>query len=95
MTISKGTHVMILRKHLAIMLISTVRYSLGRATYMVGVTCDMVREYAHKIPRASLQVLLRDIATEIDRHERDGRILGHDMDHREWKRLLEHIRVHE
>ena len=64
------------------MLISSVRYALGRQTYIVSETCGWVRSYAHAIDRKTRTVMIRDI----EEQERFG--YGMDMDKQEWVNLL-------
>ena len=69
------------------MLLSTVRYAMGRQTYIVGLTCDMVRRYGGSLTFEQTAQIGREIREEVERAERLGRTLGADFDHREWVRL--------
>jgi len=63
-------------------LVSAVRYSLGRMTYVVSDTCAEVRRNLPHIRTKLLAVMVRDI-TE---HESDN-ALGMDMDKEQWLTL--------
>ena len=65
--------------------ISAVRYALGRMTYIVKLTVDYVLKdiSENKLPKECLNLIKRDI--EHQKH------LGMDCDAREWKRLLNKI----
>lgn len=64
------------------LIVSAVRYALGRSTYVVGETCAYLREHWQEIPEGHREVILRDIREEM---ERDG---GMECDRREWARVL-------
>lgn len=60
------------------LLVSAVRYALGRKSYIVGLTCDIVR-------RANPSALCREVLLrDIDGHRGS---FGMEMDHREWRKL--------
>lgn len=60
-------------------LISAVRYALGRSTYVVGQTVDTVMDVWEHLSDNAKSVILRDITYTPD--------LGMDMDREEWMRL--------
>ena len=70
------------------MLVSSVRYAMGRKTYVVGETCDIVRRYRKHLREDQAMIIVRDIQRELDMVERMDFTLGHDQDHRQWKRLV-------
>jgi len=61
------------------LLVSAVRYALGRQSYIVGVTCDMVRAAN---PNADVRAIIR---RDID----NCRDYGMEMDRVEWRALRE------
>jgi hypothetical protein len=73
------------------MLVSSVRYAMGRRSYIVGQTCDMVRRYRDYLKPTEIQVIARDIGEELDRAKRMNETLGMEMDHKEWVKLLEEL----
>lgn len=68
-----------------ILLISAVRYALGRQSYIVGLTCDLVRKRWGRT--RALVIVQSDIIAALERAEQEGQSLGMEMDHREWQRL--------
>lgn len=72
-------------------LVCTVRYAMGRESYISGLTCDLVRRYRHRLRPDQVEQIAREVAKEIELAEKSGRTLGADMDHREWVRLVEDL----
>lgn len=70
------------------MLISAVRYALGRSTYIVGVTCDFVASVKNKLSKCCVAILIHDINGELEMAHDLGRTLGDECDEREWINLL-------
>jgi hypothetical protein len=60
-------------------MISAVRYALGRKTYIVGVTVDYMLEKLSTMSKQCRGVMLTDIQSTDD--------YGMDMDKKEWKKL--------
>ena len=74
--------------HYELMLISAVRYALGRRTYIVEETARYVRGKLGMVQDATLVVMLRDIDERIawsDSHGGSG--LGDECDRAEWMLL--------
>jgi hypothetical protein len=69
---------------LEVLIMGTFRYSLGRKSYVVGETIDLIMKYRHCIPSVTKDLIKRDIlrALETDR-------AGMDMDREDWTELLE------
>ena len=67
-TEKKQTPVMINGKieDLSAMLISAVRYSLGRRTYMVDWTCEFIRNNTHLLLEKDKEVIIKDIEQQKD-----------------------------
>ena len=65
----------------SMLLISATRYALGRRTYIVSWTCEMIRAIAAKIPLSQRKVLIQDISECKD--------YGHTCDERDWKTVLQ------
>lgn len=68
----------------AIML-SSERYALGRMTYIVQWTCEIISKNTHLITTKDLKVMIRDIE--------DAEFYGADFDKKEWLRLLEILKL--
>lgn len=77
------------------LLLCTIRYAMGRSSYIVGDACDYYRRYRARLTAYQRKQIGREIAEAIALEERLGRVLGHDMDHREWKRLADEIAAQE
>lgn len=71
------------------MLISAVRYALGRQSYIVGTTCGFVASIRDKLSENCIKILIRDISEEIEMYHRAGQTCGMECDEREWVKLLE------
>lgn len=71
------------------MLISAVRYALGRRTYIVSVTVDYIAGILHDISTDALCILYEDLKRAFALYERSGGSvgLGDDCDAEDWKRL--------
>ena len=67
-------------------IISAVRYALGRMTYIVNLTVDYVLKdiEENKLSKNCLSVIHDDIATQ--------RYLGMECDKKDWQRLLDRIK---
>lgn len=66
--------------------ISAVRYAIGRMTYMVELTVNyVIKEIdANNLSKKCLEIILTDI--------RKAKDLGMDCDIREWHKLIDKIR---
>lgn len=73
--------------HLSLLLISSVRYALGRQTYIVADTANIVRKYSKKLTKPNKEVIIRDIETAL----LQGRA-GSAIDHQEWVTLLQDLK---
>jgi hypothetical protein len=71
------------------MLVSAVRYALGRATYIVSATVrETIRAWPHLSENART-VIERDVREAFYYHR-----TGMDCDTAQWQRLLDHIEAH-
>lgn len=75
-----------------LMLISAVRYALGRQSYIVGATCEYVASIVDKLSADCLRILIRDISAEIEMYNNLGRTCGMECDEKNWLKLLEVLR---
>lgn len=86
------------RHDLGILLLHSLRYSVGRMSTAPSTTSDLIRNYARAIPDADLGLILRDLREEIrlDRLSAAfGRsALGHDCDRRTWVELESWLSEH-
>lgn len=72
---------------LYLLLVSAQRYAFGRMTYIVGSTCETVRQFWPWMTTGNREVLLRDVEEELARCAKNGTRLGMAMDHAEWTAL--------
>lgn len=73
-----------------LMMISALRYAIGRESYMPGVTIDYIRYLIPQLSTKTLFIMKRDIAEEIERYQRMEREL-YMVD--EWQKLAEDMNV--
>lgn len=67
------------------MLVSAVRYALGRMTYIVGLTVDYIMPMIQNLKTKYINIMIDDI-------DRQGEY-GMDMDKDEWMKLLGRLRA--
>lgn len=74
-----------------VLVLSTIRYSLGRRSYIVGLSQDLYDRYKpYLLPWQRLQVA-REVAEELRMYEDLGRTLGAEMDHKSWRAFSDRI----
>lgn len=79
-------------KDMWILLLSTVRYSLGRKTYMVSYTHDLIKKYKNYMDKEQKKQVYNEIRDELNEHHhriaagRKG-TLGDQCDVDEWNEL--------
>ena len=66
------------------MLVSAERYALGRKTYIVQWTCEIIKKNMQLLSGKDKAVMIRDIETAIS--------YGDECDKQEWMILLEMLR---
>lgn len=71
------------------MLISAVRYALGRATYIVGTTTDEVKRVWSELSENTRMVIRRDVSEALDRGQ-----VGMEMDDSRWRHLISFMDDH-
>lgn len=69
-------------------LISAVRYALGRRTYVVGITTDYVARQLPKLSDSCIKIITDDIKNPLGGY-------GDPWDEREWMCLLEQLEEEE
>ena len=80
----------VVSKDFELMMISALRYAIGRYTYMPSVTIEYIRYLIPQLSAKTLFVMKRDIDEEIERCERMGRELYMN---KEWTKLAEEIGI--
>lgn len=67
-------------KDLSMMLVSAERYALGRRTYIVCWTCEVIKNNLELFSENDIEVMIRDIESAWN--------LGEECDKKEWLELL-------
>ena len=74
--------------HFELMMISALRYAIGRETYMPEITIHYIKNLVPKFTARTLFVMRRDIEEEVQRYER----MGHELYmKKEWLGLQQEI----
>ena len=71
------------KSDISAMLISVVRYALGRRTYIVNWTCEFIAKNQHLLLEKDKKVIIRDIKDQAEYG------YGDKCDEEDWSRLLE------
>ncbi|MGX2974437.1 hypothetical protein ACWIUH_05565 [Ursidibacter arcticus] len=66
------------------LIISAERYAIGRMTYVVSETCDLIANYLPSLSNNTLSVLIRDIKS----YPKDSGSYGSKCDNENWLNLL-------
>jgi hypothetical protein len=86
-TVNRGGNVQVNDRHLWFMLLSTVRYSLHRCSYAPSFAAELVQQYRSVLTDQQIQQIREEVEAELRVAERNGRYVGHECDHRTWRRL--------
>lgn len=73
------------------MLVSAVRYALGRKSYITMATADSARKAWPHLSLGARGVILRDIEQALSESKTAGEKVGMDIDHHAWVALLNDI----
>lgn len=73
----------------------SLRYAMGRRTYVVGEVIEDVERFFTKFSKAERRWIIEEIERELERAASEGRTLGDEGDHQDWKALLERLRKNE
>lgn len=65
---------------ISMLMVSAERYALGRRTYIVSWTCDVIKNNLHLLTKKDKDVMIRDIESAIS--------YCHNCDTNDWKELL-------
>ena len=79
---------------LSFLLVSALRYAMGRASTAPSSTDGLIRKCWPEIPEGQRDVIIRDLSEELARAEDKWTTLGHQCDHDMWSRLLAWCRAH-
>lgn len=69
---------------ISMMLVSAERYALGRRTYIVQWTCEIIKKNMHLLSEKDKLVMIRDLEKPIS--------YGDECDKHEWMLLLNELR---
>ena len=74
-----------------LMFMSTIRYSMGRRTYMPGVCVDLYKKYNYVLDGDQREHIRREIKKELEDATKEGQLLGDKINHQIWENLVEMI----
>ena len=72
------------QEDISMLMVSAVRYALGRKTYIVDWTCEFVKNNIGLLTKKDLCVMLQDI-----KQQKEDGTLGDECDIKCWQRLLD------
>jgi hypothetical protein len=82
---------MLERNELQTLVICSVRYALGRKSYIVEDVCDIVKYNIIRLDKNTAEVILEDIGRKLDDAKKRGGFVGHEADHNRWVELYNKI----
>lgn len=71
-----------------IFILSTLRYAMGRRSYMPSLSRELFHKYKHLLTKYQVDQIYTEVATEIERCERLNTTLGGSWDHEGWKQFM-------
>ena len=84
----KHNKVLIDRSHLEFLLWTSMRYCMGRKTYVTSSYEDVVKSVKHLIHPTVKEGLVKDLKREMDLAKERGEFLGQACDHESWEEVL-------
>lgn len=94
MTKTRFDEIIVTSDELWMMMLSTIRYSMGRRSYIVAVCDDLVKKFAPKLEYHQLEQIAEEIEKEVLLCEGRNETLGMQMDHDSWKKTASWIRTY-
>jgi hypothetical protein len=85
------TQIQINVQDLWIMLLSTLRYSMGRQSYMPSYTCDLINQYKNYLSIEQVHQIREELEKELKLYEEMGKTLGDVFDHQMWRKFVEQL----
>ncbi len=73
------------------MLFSSIRYAMGRMTYVVSDTAEIVRAYWKYLSKPRREQIITELRNELERAARENRLIGMEMDHEVWQKLYDDL----
>lgn len=78
-----------------IMLLSTLRYAMGRKSYVTGLAAELVTEHFDMLTEAQRRQIVDEIRQELSIAQSvQGGWLGDEADHAMWKRTADELEKH-
>lgn len=87
----KQKHIKLTQDEVHMLLLYAMRYSMGRKTYAPFEVSNLIKKYKNKLTPSHLDLIQKDLLSELNWHEGNGEYLGHEIDHKEWKSLSEEL----
>jgi len=77
------------RDDLYVFLTCTLRYALGRSSYIVSDVINLLTKYECCLEPWQFEGMIREIRNELSRCERNKMFCGMEMDHNAWRKFVE------
>lgn len=74
------------------MLLSTVRYSFGRASYAPEYARELIHRYEDALTAGQLIQIMDEVNRELRMYESLGKTMGHEQDHKTWQTLADELK---
>ena len=75
------------------MLISAVRYAIGRSSYIVSDTCRFVTSIKSKLSKECINIIIRDIEFDLELYHMAGNLCCLECDEKDWDELLNVLKL--
>lgn len=76
-------------------LLCSIRYAMGRRSYITGLIADLYRTYREALTPEQRRQIAREVRRETEMQEQVGRTLGDKCDHAAWVDLVVEIEAQE
>jgi hypothetical protein len=78
---------------LYVMLLCSVRYAIGRQSYVVEIVRDLIKEYEKHLSQDEQNQIYLEVSRELERCNKLGTTLGAQMDHDMWQKLVDERKI--
>jgi len=85
----------ITKDQLWLMLLSTIRYSMGRRTYITAICKDLVYRFIQYLEPWQQKQIAEEIQKELDRAHKSNQLLGDQCDEDCWRDIVQFLMVKE
>lgn len=79
----------VLKEDLWPMVMSTVRYMMGRRSGSTGWALDIIVRYSKHLTTQQINQIYAEVDEELRKYEAFGGVLGDKSDHEAWKKFIE------